>query len=118
TTFLTLVFCIVLRYVAGIWGFSYYEAHYRGNYEAVARDILNIAQERPLYANDVTAAGVSVAAQIEAIRFPDATLKFPDANFKEGFLISHTPDFPNTRIHKTYTLGNQKVYLLAADQNK
>ncbi|HXH54684.1 MAG TPA: hypothetical protein VNK03_02950, partial [Gammaproteobacteria bacterium] len=55
TTFLTFVVCVMLRYVAGIWGFPYYEAHYRGNYEAVARDILSITQGRPLYANDVTA---------------------------------------------------------------
>ena len=115
TTFLMLVVCIVLRYVVGIWGFPYYEAHYRGNYEAVARDILSITQDRPLYANDVTAAGISVAAQIEAIRFPDATLKFPDAHFKEGFLISHTPDFPNAHIQKIYPLGNQKIYLLVPD---
>jgi hypothetical protein len=114
-TFLMLVVCIVLRYVAGIWGFPYYEAHYRGNYEAVARDILSITQDRPLYANDVTAAGISVAAHIEGIQFPNATLKFPDAHFKEGFLISHTSNFLNARIQKTYLLGNQKIYLLVSD---
>lgn len=112
TTFLWLFVCIVLRYVAGIWGFPYYEAHYRGNYEAVARDILSITQDKPLYANDHTAAGESVAAHIEAIEFPNKTLKYPDATFKKGFLISHTPDFPNTRVYKTYTLGSHRVYLL------
>jgi 4-amino-4-deoxy-L-arabinose transferase-like glycosyltransferase len=112
TTFLWLVVCIVLRYVAGIWGFPYYEAHYRGNYKFVAEDILSIVQDKPLYVNDVTAAGSSVAAEIDAKLFPGRTLKYPDKAFKQGFLISHMPDFPDTDIVKTYKLGNQTVYLL------
>lgn len=111
-TFLFLAVCIILRYVAGFWGFPYYEAHYRGNYKQVAQDILSITQDKALYANDVTAAGLSVAAEIEAIKFPQSTLEYPDARFEKGYLISHTPDFPNTRIQKVYPLGNQRVYLL------
>lgn len=114
-TFLVMSFCIVLRYVVGMWAFPYYEAHYRGNYKVIAQDILSITQGKPLYVNDVTSVGISVAAQIETISFPDIRLTFPGNTLKKGFLISHIPDFPHAHIQKVYTLGSQKVYLLVSD---
>ncbi len=110
--FVWLAVAIALRYVIGFWGFPYYEKHYRGDYQAVAKDILTITHNQPLYADDYSATGLSVVANLDVITMPKSILKKPDPNWKEGFLISNTKDVDNTKISKEYHLGNHPLYLL------
>lgn len=105
---------IVLRYGVGLWGFPFYEKHYRGDYEQIATDILSIVKEEPLYTinNTDNAPAISVMAIIDEKLLPKAILVRPPLNQSIGYLLSTTPDVENTTIKKKYILGRHALYLL------
>jgi len=106
-----LVIGIILRYAVGIFWFPYYEKKYRGDYQAVAYDILNRVGNRPLYTDDYFSVGLNVAVMIDIEKMPNAVIGRSIANW-EGYLMSPTKDVPDTVVAKTYRLGNQSLYLL------
>ncbi len=116
-TLTVLCVCIVLRYVAGIFIFPYYEQRYRGDYQAVAADILTIAGEEPLYSVDYSAVGLSVSAAIDAAWMPRAVLVRPPLSWESGFVISRSNDILDTTIKKVYRLGTQRLYLLCRGED-
>lgn len=103
---------ILLRYLIGIFGFPYYQHHYRGNYQAVAKDILNITKNKPLFTSSSSAVGLSVTAYIDMAKMPNSVLTYPKA-YWQGYLITDSSDIPNTQIVKTYQMGSHKLYLIS-----
>jgi 4-amino-4-deoxy-L-arabinose transferase-like glycosyltransferase len=105
---------VVLRFGIGVFGFPYYEKHYRGNAEQVATDILSIVQDERLYTiNDTdTAPVISVMAIIDAKLLPKAVLVRPPLNQPGGYLLSTIPNVENTTVKKKYILGRHSLYLL------
>lgn len=112
TTLLWLAMGVIIRYIVGLWVFPYYEAHYRGDYQSAAKDILAITQSNPLYIEDNSATGESVAAHLDVLRLPVPPLRRPSAGWKEGYLLSLTPEVENTQVKKEYQFGGQRLYLL------
>lgn len=108
---------IIVRYIAGIWVFPYYEHQHRGDYQWAARDILKIVQSRPLYIDDNSATGLSVVAHLDVLRLPAHPLKRPDVNWKEGYLLSLVSDMTNTQLKKEYRFGGQRLYLLCRGES-
>lgn len=107
-----LIVGILLRYVAGIFIFPYYEKQYRGNYQAIAKDILTIVQNEDLYVEDYSATGLSIVAYLDEQVISKKVLVRPPSVWKKGFLITNTVDIPNTEVSKTYQLGRHSLYLL------
>src|SRR6185436_8161241 len=72
-----LIAVIVVKYVAALWAFPAYLREYRGDDAGVATQIDELSRGSVLYATDVSAAGLSVAAHIDAHRFPQQPLQWP-----------------------------------------
>ena len=68
---------VVLRYVIGLWGFPWYQQHYRGDYAGTAAQIAATTRGFPLYATDVSATGLSVTAHLDTLRYPEPYLRWP-----------------------------------------
>jgi 4-amino-4-deoxy-L-arabinose transferase-like glycosyltransferase len=68
---------VVLRYAIGLWGFPWHQQHYRGDYAGTAAQIAAATRGFPLYATDVSASGLSVAAHLDAMRYPGPYLRWP-----------------------------------------
>jgi 4-amino-4-deoxy-L-arabinose transferase-like glycosyltransferase len=93
--------------------FPYYQHHYRGeNYALAARDIMAITAGYPLYTNDVSASGMSVAAYIDAYTHPAPALKRPPAQWESGFVLEYEEDPRIGRTFKHYPLAANNLYLL------
>jgi 4-amino-4-deoxy-L-arabinose transferase-like glycosyltransferase len=111
-----MVAAILLKYGMAIWGLPFYEERYRGDYHAVAQDILSRTQSAALFTNNLTAIGLSVTAHINVLKWPEATLIKPPLDWQRGFLIADSADIPDTRISKEYILGRHRLYLLCRGQ--
>lgn len=108
-----LLITLLLKLVAGFWGFYYYHNHYRSNYELVAKDILSVSHGYPLYSRDVEFTGLSVASFIDIIRGEKyKPLKMAPANLSNGFVIAAEPHRPGDKIFKHYPVKRTDVYLL------
>lgn len=110
--FWVFVVMIGARFGMGLWGFPYYERHYRGDYEAVAEDVLSIVQDAPLYADDGHFPAINVTAIIDAKLLPRAILVRPSFGKPGGYFLSKTKDIKNTVVKKEYYLGRHPLYLL------
>ena len=78
------VAAVVLRYVIGLW----------------------------LYATDVSATGLSVTAQLDTLRYPQPYLRWPPAQWSDGFVLSYTPNADLGAVSASYPLGGNTLYLL------
>jgi 4-amino-4-deoxy-L-arabinose transferase-like glycosyltransferase len=107
-----LVATIVLKYVAALWVFPAYQRDNRGDYAEVARQIDDLARGRALYATDVSATGLSVAAHIDARRIPREPLQWPPRDWTSGFVLSHDEDPAFGSTFRRFALGRREVYLL------
>lgn len=106
-----IIAALVLKFVAALFLFPYYQNHYRGaNYAEAARDIVSITEGYPLYTFTPNAHGLSVAAYINRLRYPQMGLRFPPAQWQDGFVVVEPEDFAQTDMDKIY-----KEYILAAD---
>ena len=107
-----LIATIVIKYVAALWVFPAYQREYRGDYAGVARQIEEVVRGSVLYANDVSATGLSVASEIDAHRFPQQPLQWPPQEWTSGFVLSHTEDPAVGNTFRKFPLGRREVYLL------
>jgi 4-amino-4-deoxy-L-arabinose transferase-like glycosyltransferase len=104
---------VALKMIVVLAVFPYYQQHYRGeNYAAAARDITARTTGHPLYTNNVSASGLSVAAHIDILRLPLPPLTFPPAKWDSGFVIVYEPDATLGRVTQRYRLGGDDLYLL------
>jgi 4-amino-4-deoxy-L-arabinose transferase-like glycosyltransferase len=104
---------IVVKLVAVLVAFPYYQSRYRGeNFEAAARDIVRRTAGQPLYSNNVSASGMSVTAHVDILRLPAAPITFAPERWDAGYVIAYTPDPKLGRIAGEYRLGGNTLYLL------
>jgi hypothetical protein len=106
------VAAIVLKYVAALWLYPAYHVKYRGDYAAVAADVVARTGSFPLYANDTTATSLSVVAHIDQMRYPGPLVVWPPQEWKDGWLLARKPDPALGRPAREYTLGRNALYLL------
>jgi 4-amino-4-deoxy-L-arabinose transferase-like glycosyltransferase len=104
---------VTLKLIVVLAVFPYYQQHYRGeNYAAAAREIIARTASHPLFTNNVSASGLSVAAHIDILRLPQPPLTFPPAQWDSGFVIVYEPDARLGRVAQRYRLGGDDLYLL------
>jgi hypothetical protein len=105
---------VVVKFIAAVIIFPYYQSHHRGeNYAAAARAIIERTAGHALYTTDVSASGLSVAGYIDAWRYPlVAPLRWPPAQWESGFVLSYTPDPKLGELAHRYPLGGNDLYLM------
>ena len=104
---------IEFRYVGEEAIFPYYQKTYRGeNFELAAKTILERARGHALYTTNVSASGLSVAANLDILRLPGPPIAWPPREWETGFVISYTPDPSLGRLVERYRLGGSNLYLL------
>lgn len=93
--------------------FPYYQKTYRGeNFATTAAEILERTKGYPLYTTNVSASGLSVAANIDIMRLPHPPIAWPPPQWDSGFVISYTADPGLGQIVKKYRLGGTDLYLI------
>ncbi len=93
--------------------FPYYQHDYRGeNYAQAAREIITLTAGHPLYVNDVSASGMSVAGYIDSSIYPALALKRAPTEWESGFVIAYEEDPRLGRTFKHYKLAANSLYLL------
>ncbi len=103
---------VVLRVAIGLWIFPWYQQHYRGDYAGTAAQIEAATRGYPLYATDVSATGLSVTAHLDTLRYPQPYLRWPPAQWTDGFVLSYAPNAELGEISASYPLGGNTLYLL------
>jgi 4-amino-4-deoxy-L-arabinose transferase-like glycosyltransferase len=103
---------VVLRVVIGLWIFPWYQQNYRGDYAGTALQIAAATRGYPLYATDVAATGLSVTAHLDTLRYPEPYLRWPPAQWSDGFVLSYAPDAELGEVSASYPLGGNTLYLL------
>lgn len=104
---------LIVKVVGMVILFPLYQHHYRGeNYALAARDIIALTAGHPLYTNDVSASGMSVAGHIDAYIYPAPALKRPPAHWDSGFILEYEEDPRIGQTVKRYTLAANNLYLL------
>lgn len=107
-----LIVAIALKYVLGLWAFPAYQEKFRGNYAATAADILEKTRGFPLYVTDVSATGLSVAANIDTLLYPGKPIQWPPGVWDNGFVLSYTANPELGQVSQRYRLGGNELYLL------
>jgi hypothetical protein len=93
--------------------FPYYQKTYRGeNFALAAKAILERTRGHALYTTNVSASGLSVAANLDILRLPAPPVAWPPPGWDTGFVISYTPDPGLGRLVEKYRLGGNDLYLL------
>jgi 4-amino-4-deoxy-L-arabinose transferase-like glycosyltransferase len=104
---------IAVKLVLALAVFPYYQAHYRGeNFLMAARDIVGRTRGYALYADNVSASGMSVVTHIDLLRRPQPPITFPPEQWESGFLVAYEPDPARGAIAQQYRLGGNDLYLL------
>ena len=104
---------IAVKAVFALVAFPWYQQVYRGaNYLAAATDIMARSAGYPLYAANVSASGLSVAAHIDIARLPRPPLTFPPGEWRDGFVVAYGPDSALGQVVIVYRLGGTDVALL------
>lgn len=104
---------LAVKLVLALAAFPYYQKVYRGeNFATVARDILERTRGHPLYTTNVTASGLSVAANLDLLRLPGNPVAWPPQKWETGFVISDKPAPSLGREVAQYRLGGRDLYLL------
>jgi len=103
---------IAFKYVAVLWVFPAYLREHRGDYAAIAAEIETMTAGSPLYANDVSATGLSVVANIDSRRFPRQPVQWPPAEWSSGFLLANEEDASASHVVRKFPLGGKAIYLL------
>jgi 4-amino-4-deoxy-L-arabinose transferase-like glycosyltransferase len=93
--------------------YPYYQKTYRGeNFALTAQAILERTRGHALFTTNVSASGLSVAANLDVLRLPAPPLVWPPAQWETGFVISYTPDPGLGKVVEQYRLGGNELYLL------
>lgn len=104
---------LVVKLIAVTAVFPWYQSHYRGeNYALAARDIIVRTAGHPLYINDVSASGMSVAGYIDAYMHPAPPIVRPPAQWASGFVIEYEENPQIGRTFRQYPLAANNLYLL------
>lgn len=107
--------CIGLKVITGLVIYPYYQTHYRGDYRAVAQDIVKRTDHAPLYTFDSSYVGLSVTARVDELRLPAPPLT-SQPKTATYYAIDTTPAHPHAKIIATYMLGKKHFYLLQINQ--
>ena len=107
-----LIATILFKYAAALWFFPAYQREFRGDQRVVAAEIEALSRGHALYATDVSATGLGVAAYIDAHRFPQQPVQWPPREWRSGFVLSHDADPAQGRVFREFPLGRQALYLL------
>jgi 4-amino-4-deoxy-L-arabinose transferase-like glycosyltransferase len=93
--------------------FPYYQKIYRGeNFVLAAKAILERTRGYALYTTNVSASGLSVAANLDILRLHAPPIAWPPPEWETGFVISYTPDPGRGQFVEKYRLGGNDLYLL------
>lgn len=104
---------IAAKLLAMVVAFPFYQSRYRGeNYLRTAEMIILRTAGQPLFTQNVSASGLSVAAYINIARLPRPPLTFPPAQWTDGFVIAYEADPKLGRIAAQFRLGGNELYLL------
>jgi len=103
---------IAFKYVAVLWVYPAYLREHRGDYASVAAEIETLTAGAPLYANDVSATGLSVVANVDSRRFPHQPVQWPPAGWSSGFVIANEEEASVGNVVRKFPLGGKAVYLL------
>lgn len=103
---------VALKFALGLWAFPAYQERFRGDYAATARDIVGRTAGFPLYATDVSASGLSVAAHVNTLRRPAPPLRFPPERWESGFVLAYAENPALGQVAHRYALGANDLYLL------
>jgi hypothetical protein len=102
---------IGVAYVAALVGFPLYESRARGNYAAMARQIVTRAGDAPIYSTETSAFGLALVANINTLRGP-ALLVTPPAAAPPGYVLDDKPDPAAGAVVMTLRSGRQIRYLI------
>jgi 4-amino-4-deoxy-L-arabinose transferase-like glycosyltransferase len=103
---------VALKFVFAVALFPYYQHRVRGeNHAQAAQQALQRTAGFPLYANDVSATGLSVTAYMNILRLPQPALTFAPAHWDNGYVVSNVADETLGRITAQYPLGGNVLYL-------
>lgn len=104
---------IVLKFVAGAGLFSWFEVNYRtGDFNEAARTVLTETEGYPLYVVDLSHLGLTLAAHINILRWPEGPLLGrPDHGWKNGFVLAREYHFPKDRTLHTFKFARGTLYL-------
>jgi len=102
---------IAFKYVVALLVFPAYLREHRGDYSAVAAEIEALTAGSALYANDVSATGLSVVANIDSRRFPAQPVQWPPAEWASGFLLSNVEDAAAGKVARKFPFGGKALYL-------
>jgi 4-amino-4-deoxy-L-arabinose transferase-like glycosyltransferase len=108
-----LIGMVVVKFVAALALFPYYQSHYRGeNYALAAQDAIARSAGQPLYTMADTASGLSIAGYIDAWRYPAAPLRWAPDRWESGFVLTETEDPALGKRAARYQLGGDEIFLL------
>jgi uncharacterized membrane protein YeaQ/YmgE (transglycosylase-associated protein family) len=100
-----LVANIAIGLVGSLVAIPLYQHYVRGNYAELARMILAQVGEQPIYANDVTAVGSSLVANLNTMRPSRPPITSPPLNFSSGYVLVHDADPTLGEISLTISVG-------------
>jgi 4-amino-4-deoxy-L-arabinose transferase-like glycosyltransferase len=103
---------IAFKYAVALWVFPWYMREHRGDYAAVAAEIEALTKDFALYANDVSATGLSVVANIDSRRFPQPPVQWPPPEWTSGFVLSSAEDPAAGSVVRKFPLGGKALFLL------
>ena len=103
---------IAFKYVVALWVFPAYLREHRGDYAAIAAEIEVLTAGFALYANDVSATGLSVVANIDSRRFPRQPVQWPPAVWTSGFVIANVDNPAVGTLVRKFPFGGKTLYLL------
>ena len=103
---------IAFKYVAALWLFPAYLREHRGDYAAVTAEIETLTAGHALYANDVSATGLSVVATIDTRRFPQQPVQWPPGQWTSGFVLTNSESPTLGSVFRKFPFGGKALYLL------
>ena len=81
-------------------------------FKNIAHQVLSISKDKPLYIEDDSAKGLSIAAWINTLRLPKKAITRLPLPFEEGYVLVHKPDSKYGMIVAEYTFKHSSTYLL------
>jgi len=111
------VYCVAavigLKFVALV-AFPIIQTKQHGDAAAAAKSIVAITGSDPIYTDDPSSAGLSVAGNIDSQRWPASPITWIPAEMADGWLFTRTANRPGTAVAWTGVLGKERMYLLCS----
>lgn len=110
----SIIAVVALKYVA-ICVFPGIQTRQKGDAVAAAKDIVTITgSDDPIYTDDPSSAGLSVAGNVDSYRWPARPLTWIPAGTPDGWILTRIADRPGTAIVRSVALGEEKMFLLCS----